>query len=1070
MSLRMFRTVLVLAPALQCWAQTAQITGRITDPGGMIVPAATIVLTNIDTGIEKNASSNEQGYYTLPLLNPGHYSLTVRKEGFQTMNRPGIVLEIGQAARIDFTLQLGAVTEAITVSATVPLLSSESAAVGQVIGNKKILDLPLNGRDFTQLATLVPGAISRGTNSAIDAPLLSINGGRVSKTIFMMDGANITSQYYDGASLTPSVDAIQEFRVQTNSFSAEHGQGTGVIFIALKSGTNELHGSVFEFLRNEAFDARNFFNNSSKRPPLKQNQFGFSLGGPVTIPRLFSGKDKTFFFGDFEGLRLRRPTTSNNPVPTAAMRGGDFSALAALTDPTTSPRQPFPGNRLPANRLSPAAPYFMRFYPEANTAGGTYSYSPTRTNSVNRFNVRLDHRFSSVDTVTGSYSFHATQGFTPGQLEANGAEDLRVRKQVANLGHIHSFTSTTLNELRAVYTRLSRLQSQQGLGTNHTVLSGIGGFDDHARAFPGFPGLTISGFLGFNGNSFRPLSFRDNNYQLTDNLTLIHGRHSLKLGFLYRALSTINFNAGSSRGLFTFSGTYTGNSFADFLLGLPANGGRTFARDAYGISRIANQNFFLQDDWKATPRVTLSLGLRYELNHQPVDLHMQAASVDPVARQVVVLSDEQGRIELNGQQITKFVYPLVADVIVPSVKVGLPNSLRRLDKNNFAPRFGVAWRPVGGDLVLRTGYGVFYGLIQGNRTQSTAFVNPPFLADESTVVNTTPIPTRTLANLFAAPSQGSFALAPLTFFQIHPGARDPYVQEWNVAVQKVVHQVLSFEGAYVGSKGTKLEFSRGLNVPRPGPGVIQNRRPWPRFSAGSYVDNSAYSSYNAFQGKAEARGWHGLSLLASYAFAKSIDDLSFDTQGYNTQDPDNDRGEKGVSDFDVKHRFVTSANYVLPFGKDRKGMGGHLVRGWELGGILTMQSGLPFTPTISTDPANTATPFRRPDRLGKGTVQEHTLTRDFDPAAFRVPAQYTYGNSGRNILYRRGFRTLDLAVLRNFKLRERVNLQFRAEFFNFTNTPVFSTPSSNIQSGSVGMILTTAADPRDIQFALRLSF
>ena len=297
--------VSILVPVVGCFGQTAQITGRITDPGDMIVPGATVVLLNVDTGIEKIAGTNEQGYYTLPLLSPGHYSLTVRKEGFQTVKNEGITLEIGQAARMDFTLRLGSVTETVTVTATAPLLASESAAIGQVIGNKKILDLPLNGRDFTQLATLVPGAISRGTNTAIDAPLLSINGGRNSKTVFMMDGANITNQYYDGAALTPSVDAIQEFKVETNSFSAENGQGSGVIVIALKSGTNELHGSAFEFLRNEAFDARNFFNNSSKRPPLKQNQFGFSLGGPVVIPHVIHGKDKTFFFGDYEGCVRR---------------------------------------------------------------------------------------------------------------------------------------------------------------------------------------------------------------------------------------------------------------------------------------------------------------------------------------------------------------------------------------------------------------------------------------------------------------------------------------------------------------------------------------------------------------------------------------------------------------------------------------------------------------------------------------------------------------------------------------------------------------------------------------------
>jgi hypothetical protein len=1058
--------VLVFGSVFSCWSQTAQITGRITDPTDRIVPEAAVILTNVDTGIDRRVTSNDQGYFTFPLLNPGHYQMTVRKEGFQTINRPGIVLETGQVARIDFTLQVGAVAESVIVSATVPLLASESATIGQVIGNRKILDLPLNGRDFTQLATLTPGAISRGTNGTTESPILSVNGARVSKTVFMIDGANASSQYYDGAAVVPSVDAIQEFKVQSNSFSAEYGQGTGVVNIMLRSGTNELHGSVFEFLRNEVFDARNFFNSSGVRPPLKQNQFGFTLGGPVVLPHLINGRDKTFFFTDYEGTRLRRPVTNNNPVATAAMRSGDFSGRRTLQDPLLNPRAPFADNRIPASRLSPQAGYFLQFYPEPNTPGGTFVYSPTRENSVDRFDVRMDHRFSETDSLAGSYSLHGSTGLIPGQFAANGAETLSLRRQLANVSEIHGFSPNMFNEFRAAYVRIARLQSPQGLGTNHTVLSGIGGFEDHSRSFPGFPGLTISNYLSFAGNTFRPLNFRDNNYQLMDNLTWIRGKHALKAGILYRAYSSINFNAGLNRGVFTFTGTYTGDPFADFLLGLPFNSQRSFPRDAYGISRISNQNFFIQDDWKVTPRLTLGLGLRYELDHQPVDLHMQAASVDPVSRQVVVLSDSQGNLNLNGQQVTRFLYPLFADVIVPSSKVGLPGSLRRLDQNNFAPRVSVAWRRAE-DLVVRAGYGVFYGLVQGNRTQSTAFVNPPFLADELSNLNTTPIPTMTLANIFPSASQG-FSLLPLSFFQIDPDVRDPYIQEWNVAVQKVIGKILSLEAAYVGSKGTKLEYSRPLNIPRPGPGVVQNRRPWTRFSSGTYVDNSSYSNYNAFQAKVEIKYWRGLSLLGSYAFAKSIDNLSGDVQGFSSQDPENDRAEKGSSDFDVKQRFVTSANYALPLGAGWTGLAGHLARGWELGGILSLQTGLPFTPSISTDSANTGT-SRRPDRIGDGAVERRTLARDFDPTAYRLPAQYSYGNSGRNILYRRGFKNLDLVVLRRFKLGERASLQFRAEFFNFTNTPAFGAPVSNIQSATVGQILS-AGEPRDIQFALKLSF
>jgi len=481
---------------------------------------------------------------------------------------------------------------------------------------------------------------------------------------------------------------------------------------------------------------------------------------------------------------------------------------------------------------------------------------------------------------------------------------------------------------------------------------------------------------------------------------------------------------------------------------------------------MANEHFFVQDDWKLTPRITVNLGLRYELNHPPTVLHNQMASADPVLKRVVVASDSDGKITTTGQQVGQFLYPLFADVIVPSSKVGLGPSLRYLDKNNFAPRLGVAWRP-GSDVVIRAAYGIFYGLIQGNRSESTGIVNPPFLADELSNFNTTPVPSKTLANMFAPVSQG-LNLVPLSFFQIDPNMRDPYFQEWNFAVQKLAAKVISLEGAFVGSKGTKIEFSRPVNVPLPGPGTIQNRRLWTRFASGSYVENSGYSSYNAFQGKVEIRSWRGLSFLGSYAFAKSMDNLSGDVQGFSSQDPNNNNGEKGVSDYDVKHRFVGSANYALPFGRGSRALPAQIVRDWEVGSIVILQSGLPFTPSIATDPANTGTSLR-PDRLGRGTVADRALTRDFDVNAFRLPVQFTYGNSGRNILYARAIRNWDFIAVRNFALREQVRLQFRAEFFNLTNTPSFGAPVANIQSGNAGRILS-AGEPRDIQFALKLTF
>lgn len=1072
---KLFLIALAFATAL--FSQTAQMTGLVTDPTGTVVPDAKVVVKNADTGIRNESATNEQGYYTFPFLNPGNYELTVQKPGFRSATRPGIKLDVGQVARIDLALSLGEVKDSVTVIGEAPILSSERATIGQVIGSKKILDLPLNGRDFTQLATLVPGAISRGINSSLEAPAISVNGSRNSKTVFMVDGGSVSSQYFDVASVVPSVDAIQEFTVQSNAFAAENGQGTAIISASLRSGTNQVHGSAYEFLRNQVLDARNFFNTTGVRPPVKQNQFGFTLGGPVVIPKLYSGKDRTFIFGDYEGTRIRRALTFNTLVPSAAMRTGNFSELsAALNDPSTirndparpgqTLRDPFPGKIIPASRLAKESTYYLPFYPLANTPGGTFNFAPSRKNTTDKFDIRADHRFSDRDSLTSSYSFNQAETYGPGQFEANGGVTLEVRKQRAGLAETHLFGPSTINEFRLNYVRTRFFNAPQGLGTNHTVKSGIGGFVEQSGDFPGFPGLGFTGYLGFNANAFSPIKFRDNKYEISDSLTWIRGAHSFKAGVLLRRYDTSTTNAARSRGDFTFNGSYSGNSFADFLLSVPFQGRRTFPRNAFGIKPMANEHFFIQDDWKITPRLTLNIGMRYELNHPPTVLNNQMASTDPETRRIVVASDDAGKMTITGQQIGPFLFPLFSDVIVPSSKVGLGPSLRTLDKNNYAPRIGLAWR-VGNDFVVRAAYGVFYGFIQGNRSESTGIVNAPFLADELSNFNTAPTPTKTLANMFSPISQG-LNLIPLNFFQVETNMRDPYFQQWNVALQKVVAKVISMETAYVASKGSKIEFSRPVNVPRPGPGNIQDRRLWTRFASGTYVENGGYSNYHALQAKLEVRNWHGLSLLSSYAFAKSIDNLSGDNQGFSSQDPLNNNAEKAVSDYDVKHRFVNSLNYALPFGKSGPRPLSLLIKDWELGSIITAQAGLPFTPSIGTDPANTGTSLR-PNRIGSGKLSGVDLFRYFDASAFSVPAAFTFGNSSRNILYGPSFRNWDLIVSRSFAIREGVQLQFRAEFFNFTNTPAFGGPVTNIQAANVGRILS-AGEPRDIQFALKLRF
>lgn len=1060
------------------FAQNAEITGRVTDQTGAAVPGAAITVINVANSQTRATVSNEQGYYVLPLLQPGTYNIKLEKTGFKVLSQSGLKLDVAQTARMDFSLELGQVTESVNVEATAPLLEAERGAVGQVIGNQKIVDLPLNGRNFTQLATLVPGAITQATSGFMNTPNITVNGGRLSTMVYMVDGMNSNEQYWNGAMVTPSVDAIQEFKVQSNAFSAEYGQGNAIINLQLRSGTNDFHGSAFEFLRNDALDARNFFAVGPK-PAIKQNQFGGTFGGPVTIPKLVRGRDAHFFFVDYQGTRISRGRTFNSLTATEAMRAGNFAGLPPLRDPATTrpdPNRPgsfitdvFPNNLIPSNRLSPQALYFLPYIPLPNAPGGTtFAFSPAAKTNKDQFDVKMDHRLGASDMLQYSYSFQQETASTPASTPLSGAIYQDLRTQSMRVSEIHTFSPHFMNQFRAGHVRNRSFSSPQGLGENHTVKSGISGFAETSLRAPGFPNLAISNYLGVNATTFYPINHSGTLYNVSDNLIISRGKHLINTGVEVRSFPFEQFNAAYSRGAFSFNGNYTGDAFADFMLGIPFQGSRAFPRNPWGVGPDKNVYMYIQDDWKVLPNLTLNIGLRYELNFRPNLKNNTIASFDPSTGKLVVATDDDGKINTTAQGVTKYVLPLYQDIVVTDKSVGLPNSLRRTDHNDFAPRFGFAWM-LPRDTVVRGGYGIFYTLQQANRMGSTAIGSVPFLADELSNFNTTPAPTKTLANMFPELSLNNFVLTPPNVFRLDPNSRSPYLQQWNLTVQHVVKKRVSLEAAYVASKGSKLDFSRPFNVPLPGPGTIQPRRPLQRFGVGSIVESSSYSSYNALQAKAEIRTWRGLSMLASYAYAKSLDNQSGDPQGGTfVMDPNNLRLEKGPSSFDVRQRFVTSFNYALPALVRKGGVARQLLNGWEIGSIFTAQAGFPFTPTVATDVANIGLP-NRPDRIGDGRLDDRTLNRDFDVAAFRPAAPFTFGNGGRSILNGRGFVNWDLLTVKNFRVKERMNIQFRAEFFNFTNTPAFGLPTSNIQSSLAGRVLS-AGEPRDIQFALKLNF
>lgn len=1060
--------LVLLAPlsrSLMAQVQFGQITGLVTDASGAVVPAATVTVTNMQTGVKNTSVTNDGGNYILISLNPGLYIVSVSKTGFESVTRSGIRLDVAQIARVDFTLSLGQVNQTVEVKAGTAMLQTEQSTLGDVVPQSGVVNLPLNGRNYLELATLVPGVVNEGLSQfffTLPTSDLSINGSRDSAADYMIDGADVMEQFTSGSSFTPPPDAIQEFKVETSNMDTKYGNGAGVINVVLKSGTNQFHGDAYDFMRNTSLDARNFF--APATPPLIQNQYGATLGGPIK-------KNKTFFFASYQGTRILNGETFDSIVPSAAERAGDFSALlpsTQLENPNTG--APLTNNQLPS--ISSSANYLQNlFIPLPNNPQGTYVQSPEETDNADQYDIRFDQQIRPSDSIAGTYELANWDLYNPGHFPNNGATFGPTRTQFANLSWTHSFGAASVNLAHVGYSREAANETGQGIGTNYTVNAGIGGFGLTSLAYPGPPNLTIEGYTGVDGYDFVPLPQTYNQFLFGDVLTLVKGKHTLEVGGGARWYAGFNLNGAHSRGDFTMTGVYTGNAYADFLMGLPFQGGRGFPRNWFGLYE-QDQDLYFQDTWKATPKLTLIGGLRYDLIHPNTSLHYWYASTNLARNYVVVASNRNGQIDTNTQQVEQFLLPLVKSMIIPSSEVGLSDSLIHTQLDAFAPRLGLAYQ-LGHGFVVRSAYGIFHPLEQANQMFSSGGVNPPFLADQLEQFNTTPVPAYTFANLFPALTPGSITLSELgqlDNFTIDPWQRDPYVQEWNFSVQKLVGSILSLQASYVGDKGTKLTFSTPTNVPSPGPGLIADRRENTLFSQGDLISTGGLSNYQALQMTAETRSWHGLYFLGAYTWGKAMDDQSGDYQGSPVQNPDDLAAEYGISAFNVASNFKLSTTYNLPFLKNRHGLLG-LAGGWSINSIISLQSGLPFTPVPATDPANTGTDMRA-DRIGRGTLANPTIREWFDVADFPTPALYSYGDSARDVLTGPSDRQWDFSLFKNFNLaalREGMGVQFRAEFFNFTNAVNFGLPNATVGTPTAGEI-TSAGAPREVQFALKFVF
>jgi Carboxypeptidase regulatory-like domain len=1031
------------------------IRGTLTDAAGRPISNVTVRLIQNETNESRVTKTGEEGEFTISSLPPGPYRIEVEHTGYKKYSRL-TTLQVNQELRINVSLEVGPISEELVVTAPETALRKDSAVVGTVIENRQITNLPLDGRNFLELSLLVPGVSPSAQGSANSVRgdfAFSVNGAREDSNSFLLDGVYNIDPKLNSVAVTPPVDAIREFELLTSTYDASFGRNVGAqVNVVLKSGSNSLHGSAYEFFRNAALDARNFFAPPDQGDPKYQrNQFGFALGGPIV-------KNRTFFFVDYEGSRVREGITRVTNVPTLAERNGDFSQSLFAPPINPFPQQPFQGNKIPDFFISPIGRAIAALYPapNRNVPFENFVSSPTLRDRNDHFDVRIEHAISKSSQLAGRYSFADRDLFEPFTGPSFPAvpgfgDTVPRRAQNFLISETHVFSPALVNEARFAFSRVASAVTHENSGTSINNQVGLPELSSNPRDF-GLSFITITGFSPLGDEYNNPQQSVTNMFQVLDSATYSRGRHLIKFGGDFRAVQQNAFRDVQSRGFLTFSSQVpiTGNALADLLLGLPALTGGARLDNAQHL-RTESYGFYINDAFRIRPNLTISAGLRYEYNSPPVDAFDRANLYDPATGTLV-------KVGTNG----------------------VPRSGYESDKNNFAPRLGLAWTLGSkGNTVLRAGYGLYYD--QSSLAPSEGlYFNPPFF-DFNLFFSLPGLPL-TLADPF--PSFFPFPL-PKSAFAFQRDLRTPYLQHWNVGVQQALGRTRIIELAYIGSKGTKLITARDINQPRPSP-VSPNLRPNPFFDDITFEESSANSTYNGLQVRFQQRLDFGLSVLSSYTWAKSIDNASsfFSSAGDPNfpQDSFNTAAERGRSNFDVRHRFSLSYGYDLPIGKGRSFVAGDgwlptILTGWQTFGILTLQSGRPFTVALLSDidRSNTGRSTLgfgandRPNVVGNPELSDPAPDRWFNTASFSFPPFGSFGDAGRNLLDGPGFVNFNASLLKTTKLMEGLDLQFRAEAFNLFNHPNFNLPDNFLGSPTFGRILS-AQSPRHIQFGLKLLF
>ncbi len=1047
---------LVLPRALACFALAAShllaqgtqgsLSGTVFDASGSVLPDALVRLTSEGTSQRWEARTGATGNFNFPALLPGRYTLEAERTGFKTVRNSGIVLQVAQSATVDLRLEVGSLAERVEVTAAAPVLNRESAAVGQAIENKQILDMPLNGRNFLQLGLLVPGASENpGAQSQF-----SINGMRGNMTSTLLDGMEVRAVRNGRPALQPSVDALQEFRIQQNAFSAEFATGTAVINVAFKSGTNGFHGTAYEFLRNDKLDARNVFDRTPTLPPFRRNQFGFAAGGPVI-------KNKLFFFANYEGLRTRRSRTVFANVPTPAQLSGDFTGSPLIHDPfvvNNGQRQPFPGNRIPASQVSQYARAAAKLYPTPNLTGVPgQNFVTQRPNpdDADQGNLRMDSVLSEKHNLFARFSESRANNETLTALPYTGNLNTNNGRN-ATLSHTWLVSPATINQFRVGYTAVDVFVGNPLAETPLAITEfGLRNLNIPGNA-QGSPQLNIVGITTMGSGPFTPQGSIENLYEVGNDITLQRGRHAFKAGFVGRRFRPALRALLTPNGILNFENRFsnqigvpgTGTPIADFVLGYPlsARAGIPIQTNGFVDLVYNNYGFYIQDDFKLSPKLTLNLGLRYEYQN-PIRERYNSARSWSVA--------EQRFLEV-GKDIPSLTAP---------------------DRNNFAPRVGVAYS-LNPKTVVRAGAGLFYGFIRGDE-YPVYQLNPPFSNDST--INSDPLrPTLLPGVLFPAPSS---QLQPGTnVFSIDYNLPASQTWQWNVTIQRELLANLALEVAYVGSKSSyltarSLPNQATLDVDPTRPTSIQSRRPNPLIGDVSLTGALDPANYNALQAKLERRYAAGLSLLGAFTYSKALGISEAGDQSTVMDTRDRQR-DYGPLPYDQRFRFTMSFAYELPFGKGKAmlnslpGWANVALGGWQLGGIVTMRVGEARSPAGNVSANVGRSDRNRPNRIGNGNLPrgDRGVNRWFDTAAFRPQAFGTFGNSGEGVLRMPGANNWDLSLLKNFRVTETSSLQFRSEFFSAFNHPLYGYPGLTIGTPQFGVI-TTASGSRSIQMALK---